>query len=162
MAKRLQILTHPNHILRQKTVDISPSQLKDKIFQTFLDDLTVTMKEADGIGLAAIQTGERASVIVVMMDEGPMHFINPKILSYGKKKKTDTEGCLSVPGLLGLVARATEIRVHALARTGEELRFVAHDYFARVLQHEIDHLNGILYIDRAEKIWDDTERKKNA
>ncbi len=162
MAKKLSIITHPNPILRKKTVDVSVSQLADQTFQAFLDVLSVTMKEADGIGLAAIQTGELVSVAVVMMDEGPMHFINPKIISYSKKKQSEAEACLSVPGVAGTVARATEIRVQALDRKGEELLFVAHDYFARVLQHEIDHLNGILYIDRAEKIWDDAEKKKKA
>lgn len=162
MAKRLPIITHPNPILRKKTEAVSAAQLADPTFQAFLDDMSVTMKEADGIGLAAIQTGALVSVAVVMMEDGPMHFINPKILSYGKKKKTEAEGCLSVPGVAGSVARATEIRVQAMDRTGEELLFVAHDYFARVLQHEIDHLNGILYIDRAEKIWDDTERKRKS
>lgn len=162
MSQRLPILTHPHPILRKKTAAVSLSQLAEPKFQRFLDVLSVTMKESDGIGLAAIQTGELVSVAVVMMDEGPMHFINPQILTYGKKKQVDVEGCLSVPGVEGMVARATEIRVQSLNRKGNTLTFVAHDYFARVLQHEIDHLNGVLYIDRAEKIWSQERKKKRS
>lgn len=159
MAKRLPIITHPNPLLRQKGAVISIEKLKSKQFQSFLDDMSKTMDQADGIGLAATQVGEIVMVCVINMDDGPMHFINPKIISYGKKKEISTEGCLSVPGVAGDVRRATEVTVEALNRFGEELSFTGQDLFARVLQHEIDHLNGILYIDRAERIWEDREKK---
>ena len=160
MAHRLPILTHPDTFLRKKALDVSAAELRDKEFLGFLEDMSKTMLEADGIGLAAIQVGDRRNITVINMDDGPMHFVNPKILQYGKKKDVQTEGCLSVPGLAGDVRRSLEIHVTAIDRRGAALDFTAHDLLARVLQHEIDHLNGILYIDRAEKIWEEKPQKK--
>ncbi len=154
MAKRLSIITHPNPILRQPAKDVPRERLDDGAFQEFLDDMTRTMIEADGIGLAAIQVAVPLNVAVINTENGPLHLVNPRIMNRGKHKETRTEACLSVPGLAGDVRRSTEIRVTALGRDGKALDLDASDLFARVIQHEVDHLNGILYIDRAERIWE--------
>ena len=160
MAKRLPIITSPDPILRKRTEDISATRLEDKAFQAFLDDMTRTMIEADGIGLAAIQVAEQINVAVINTDEGPLHLINPHITGYGKEKEAAVEGCLSVPGVAGTVRRAKRVDVRALDRRGQPLSFSAEDLFARVIQHEVDHLNGILFIDRADRIWQSDGKEK--
>jgi len=113
---------------------------------TLLEDMAETMNHANGVGLAAPQVGvmRRAIVALDLEDEGKLYeLINPKIIK-SSGKETDNEGCLSIPFKRGDVERPTKIVVRALDRHGNEFEFVARDFFARVLCHEIDHLNGIL------------------
>jgi len=115
-----------------------------------LDNLKDTMYDADGVGLAAPQIGISKRVIVVDVGEGPLELINPEITS-ASGQAIDLEGCLSIPGVQEEVARAAEVVVKALDRNGQEIIINAKDLLARALQHEIDHLDGILFIDHLQK-----------
>lgn len=116
-----------------------------------LDNLTDTLYSAKGAGLASPQIGVSKRVVVVDVGEGLYELINPEIIS-SSGKDTDTEGCLSIPGLVGDVTRAATIKVKYLDRQGKEKSVTAKGMLARAMQHEIDHLDGILYIDRAANI----------
>ncbi|MCL2213260.1 MAG: peptide deformylase [Oscillospiraceae bacterium] len=132
-----------NEILR------SPARPVDSVTPriiTLLDDMTETMNTANGVGLAAPQVGVRRRVMVALDtdDENKLYeFINPCIIK-SSGKETDSEGCLSIPGMRGDVERPKKVIVRALNRKGEEFELTARDFFARVICHEIDHLNGIL------------------
>ncbi len=132
-------------ILRKKTRKVG--KINDRII-TLLDDMIETMKDAEGIGLAAPQVGVLRSVIVADIGEGPIELINPQLLE-AKGKETMVEGCLSVPGRAGKVERPCWVRVKGLNKKGEEIILEGEGLLARVLCHEMDHLNGILFIDRS-------------
>jgi len=129
----------------RKVPKITPNILK------LLNNMAETMYKHNGAGLAAPQVGVSKRVIVVDIGEGLVELINPEILSC-RGKEVDTEGCLSIPGIVGDVLRAYSVQVKGLDRAGQECVFEAEGLFARALQHEIDHLDGILYIDKATNI----------
>ena len=116
-----------------------------------LDNMADTLYEAKGAGLAAPQIGISKRVIIVDIGEGLYELVNPQIISTAGQE-TDVEGCLSIPGLIGDVTRAATIKVRYLDRHGKEKNLTAEGLLARDMQHEIDHLEGILYIDRAANI----------
>ncbi len=149
----LNILTSENKKLRQKAKPIAADSL-DKI-QELATNLRETMEKKDGIGLAAPQIGQSVRLICIHQNafSGSEHLllVNPKITFFSKKRIVDEEGCLSVPDFFGLVSRADKIRVNYLDLQGHKLNLKAKGMFARVLQHEIDHLDGILFIDKLEK-----------
>lgn len=116
-----------------------------------LDNMAETMYEANGVGLAAPQVGVSKRVIVADIGEGIIELINPEIVNYCGQE-TDNEGCLSIPGYIGEVTRAYEVEVKGQDRQGQEVRIKAQGLLARVLQHEIDHLEGILFLERADNI----------
>ena len=126
-----------------------------------LDDMLETMREAPGVGLAAPQIGigQRVTVVEYLEDEedpeGPTRvyeLINPDIVK-AKGGEVDQEGCLSLPGLYADVERSTYVLVRAQDRYGKEIRIKAYDYWARIFQHEIDHLHGVMMTDRAERVY---------
>lgn len=119
----------------------------NKAIEKLLDDMADTMYDADGIGLAAVQIGVAKRVVVVDVGDGLVELINPEILEKTGGIVVASEGCLSLPGLSGNVPRAAEIKVRALNRDGETVEFEASDLFARAIQHEVDHLDGILFTD---------------
>ncbi|RKD27837.1 peptide deformylase [Caminicella sporogenes DSM 14501] len=131
-------------ILRKvsKTVD----KIDDKI-KELIDDMAETMYNADGVGLAAPQVGILKRVIVIDIGGGLIELINPEILSE-KGKQIDIEGCLSVPNVTGKVERPERVKVKGLDRNGEEVIIEAKGFLARAFCHEIDHLNGILFVDK--------------
>ncbi|WIF94582.1 peptide deformylase [Caminicella sporogenes] len=131
-------------ILRKvsKTVD----KIDDKI-KELIDDMAETMYNADGVGLAAPQVGILKRVIVIDIGGGLIELINPEILSE-KGKQIDIEGCLSVPNVTGKVERPERVKVKGLDRNGEEVIIEAKGLLARAFCHEIDHLNGILFVDK--------------
>lgn len=156
MAVR-EILTSEHPALRQKAKKIKKV---DASLQKFIDDMIETMEDAPGQGLAAPQLGVSLRVIVIDAkpgedddkDEEPvkLQLINPEIVEQ-RGEVTGEEGCLSIPGYIGIVKRAEFITVKALNRKGKEVKLKASHNLARVLQHEVDHLDGILYTDRLEK-----------
>jgi len=149
-------LGHP--VLRKVTADISVKQLKTPAMQKFIDDMIETMKEYDGVGLAADQVFTSQQVAVLEVADNPRYpnkgkvpltvLVNPKITPLSNEMEEDWEGCLSIPDLRGCVPRHRSIRVQALDRRGKKLDFVAEGFHARVIQHEYDHLNGKVYLDR--------------
>ena len=152
----LEILTYPNPILKQKCLPLSA--VTDEV-RGFLDDMVETMYQNSGIGLAASQVGRliRAIVVDIRQDENGEEgsklykLINPEIIEHDGKIKYE-EGCLSVPGVREDVIRAETIKVKALNETGSPVEINATGLLAICIQHEIDHLNGILFVDRLSRI----------
>lgn len=143
-------------VLRQKAEPVVKVSQKIK---DLLADMAATMYAAPGVGLAAPQIGVNQRVIVVDVGDGLLELVNPVIVKQSGRV-TATEGCLSVPGLVGDVTRAYEVVVRALDKKGRQVEITATDLLARALQHEIDHLDGILFIDKAENIREAAEEKE--
>ena len=152
MAKVLPIYIYPAPVLDQPAKEVSLEDIKKPQFQRLILDMVATMIKKDGIGLAATQVGQNLRLCVINTQDGNLILINPKIIKYSWKKQVSEEGCLSVPGVFGLVKRAWRIQIAALDSKGRKLNFKAEGLFARVVQHELDHLAGILFIKKAKKI----------
>jgi peptide deformylase len=155
------ILRDKSHRVRRVTPDI----------EQLVDDMFETMEEARGVGLAAVQVGVPVRVIVVQipedMEDEPdagttLALVNPELARTSDEMEDGVEGCLSVPGLIGMVPRHTYATVKGLDMQGKKVRIRAQGYLARVLQHEIDHLNGVLFIDHAGEIWTVQEGEEEA
>jgi len=137
-----------DEVLREKAKpvkEITPSILK------LLDNMADSMYAAKGVVLAAPQIGVSKRVIVIDVGEGLVELINPEILE-ASGQVVDTEGCLSVPGMIGEVARADRLVVRGLNRKGEQVVYRVNGFMARAFQHEIDHLEGIVFVDRASNL----------
>lgn len=139
----LTILTAENPTLRKKSKEITKISKRMKILAK---NMLETLYDAPGVGLAAPQVGVLERIIVVDVGEGPIVMLNPEIVS-GEGEMRDVEGCLSVPGRNEYITRAQNIVVTGLDLNGKKVRRDASGLLARVFQHEIDHLNGILFID---------------
>ena len=145
----IPIHTLPDPILRQKARRVKSI---DKSIEKLIDDMVETMHSASGVGLAAPQVGVPLRVIVIgIPDEEEIALINPQILRRTGERLVN-EGCLSVPGYIAQVQRAEQVRVKGLDRSGKEIRLRANDLLAQALEHEIDHLNGVLYVDYLESM----------
>jgi peptide deformylase len=154
-----EIVSLPNPVLRRKARKVSDF---GPALQTLIDDMVETMRQAPGVGLAAPQVGESQRVIVVEFhvneedEESPLKLytvVNPEITRTSEETLTGTEGCLSVPGMLGDVERAEAVTIKGQNRRGQPMTIKVKGWMARIFQHEIDHLDGVLFVDRAEKIW---------
>ncbi len=148
----LKIAKLGNPILRQVAQPVPVEELGSRAFQEFVDDMFETMNGADGIGLAGPQV-YRSQQVLVLGYPGENGFpetvlVNPKILHYGPELSESWEGCLSVPGLRGCVPRFTAIRLRAYDRRGTRVDLVTEGFHARVIQHECDHLQGKVFVDR--------------
>ena len=117
---------------------------------TLIDDMLETMKEADGVGLAAPQVGILKRVVVIDVGDGPIELVNPEIIET-EGEDSQPEGCLSVPGVLGEVPRPKRVKLRAQDRWGKTFEIEGEDLLARAFCHEIDHLDGILFIDKVTK-----------
>jgi peptide deformylase len=157
------IVTLPDPVLRRKARVITTF---DKQLQTVIDDMIETMREAPGVGLAAPQVGISERLIVVeyyenaeaeeIEDEARKKvwvMINPEIIKTSEEKVLGVEGCLSIPNLVGEVERHETIQIKALNRRGQAMRLKVQGWLARIFQHEIDHLNGVVFTDLATKVW---------
>lgn len=133
-------------ILRKKSRPVKA--INDRII-TLLDDMAETMYDAPGVGLAAPQVGVLRRVVVIDIGEGLIELINPEVIERDGEQ-VGAEGCLSVPGLTGIVKRPNSVLIKALNRDGDEIEIRGEDLLARAICHEIDHLDGNLYIDKAE------------
>lgn len=142
---RLPIIKEPDPRLRQKCSKIT--EITPEIKQ-LIKDMAESMKSAEGVGLAAPQVAKNIQLILVSTENGPLALINPQITWKSLRKTIEEEGCLSCPNAYIKVKRAKIIYVKCLNEQGRAVSFRAQDFFARVLQHEIDHLNGILIIDK--------------
>lgn len=169
MYMNLPIITHPNDaMLRKKTTEVPLSALQTDTTRELIANMKDTMHAANGIGIAAPQVNASVRICILNKEAFPKRFklnghlveqdialINPTWERLSRKHDTDIEGCLSIPGKLGRVKRWKDIMVRTQLETGELIQFEAHGYLARVIQHEVDHLDGVLYIDRTEDVWDD-------
>jgi peptide deformylase len=144
---------HP--VLRGKARALDRAEIRSAAVQKLIDDMLDTMSEYHGVGLAAPQVHEGLRVFVAALDakegeadDDPLAIINPEITVVGTDVVEDWEGCLSIPDIRGRVPRAREIKVRAFDRKGDRIEIHAHDFPARVIQHETDHLDGVLFFDR--------------
>ncbi len=154
-----KIVTIPEPVLRRKArkvTDFGPD------LQILIDDMVDTMREAPGVGLAAPQIDVPLRVVVVEYgdeedEDAPLKLytvVNPEIVRFDQEAEVGTEGCLSIPGYVGDVERFTGITLKGLNRRGQPVKIKAKGWLARIFQHEVDHLDGVLFIDRAEKVWE--------
>ncbi|HWM91464.1 MAG TPA: peptide deformylase [Thermoanaerobaculia bacterium] len=147
-------LGHP--ALRKPAQPAAPERIREAELQQLIEDMVETMREAAGVGLAAPQIGIELQVFIYAAEghperhpDIPLHVvINPMITPHHRELVYDWEGCLSIPDLRGMVPRQLAVRVQGLDRDGRRLDYVASDFEARIVQHEYDHLNGIVFLDR--------------
>jgi len=166
MALR-EIITLPHPTLRRKAhkvTDFGPE------LQTLVDDMVETMRQAPGVGLAAPQINVSVRLIVVEFgseedEEAPKKLytvINPEIIRPSPETVLGTEGCLSVPGIVGEVERNESLTVKGFSRRGQPITIKAKGWLARIFQHEIDHLDGVVFVDRATRVWSGQEGQVSA
>jgi peptide deformylase len=149
--KKLKIIEYPNDTLREKTREVKVSELKDSNLAGLILAMAEIMEKEKGVGLAAPQIGSDLRICVLKVDGEILALINPKIKSYSRKKDVFEEGCLSFPGKYFPIERPVKVKVQARNVQGGKIKIKADGFLARVLQHEIDHLDGILVIDRTKK-----------
>jgi peptide deformylase len=147
---------HP--VVRAKARELSDAEIRSPEIQRLIDDMLETMDDHDGAGLAAPQVHESRRIVVYGVEANPRYpdaepvpltiLVNPRLSPVGEEQDEDWEGCLSVPDLRGMVPRYTTMRVEASDRDGRPVRFTATGFHARVVQHECDHLDGRVYLDR--------------
>ena len=149
-ARPIVRLGHP--ALRTPAQPIPPGRIVDAEVQALIDDMVETMREAHGVGLAAPQVGEGWQIFVYQAagpPEIPLHVvINPLVTPQAREMVYDWEGCLSIPDLRGLVPRHPTVRVQGLDREGQPLNYTVAGFEARIVQHEYDHLNAVVFLDR--------------
>ncbi|RLC35306.1 MAG: peptide deformylase [Candidatus Nealsonbacteria bacterium] len=144
MAK-LEVKIYPDPVLRKKAEEVK--ELTEEI-KNLGWDMVETLEVNDGVGLAAPQVGVSKRVIIVQTEKGPVILVNPKIIKKSREKETMEEGCLSLPGIWLKIKRAKKVEAVAIDKEGKKIKINTEGLSARILQHEIDHLNGILIIDR--------------
>lgn len=154
----LQIALLGNPVLRKKVKTVT--NIRDPKIQQLIDDLLVTVMDVNGVGISAPQIYQSLRIFIVASHPNPRYpnaplmkptpIINPKILSHNKKMEKGWEGCLSIPGLRGLIPRYTQVHVEYSDRKGKRMTRTFSDFIARIFQHEYDHLEGILFTDRME------------
>ena len=155
---KLPIVKIGNPVLRRKTSNVPSRELKSKNFPAFLKQMVLTMRRAQGVGLAANQVGDNRRAFVMecrgnkrypRVGSFPLQgYVNARIVKYSKAVEKDWEGCLSIPGFRGIVPRSRWVTFEAQTPGGLKIRKTVRGFEARVVQHEIDHLNGFFYIDR--------------
>ena len=157
-----KIVTLPDPVLKRKAHAVTTF---DKNLKTLIEDMVETMRDAPGVGLAAPQIGLSDRIIVVEyyereedeeIEDAPKKVwavINPEIVNASDEKLMGVEGCLSIPGLVGEVERHAAIQVKGLNKHGKPIKIKAEGWLARIFQHEIDHLNGVRFPDRATRVW---------
>lgn len=151
---KLEIREHPDPILREKSEEIK--EVNDEI-RDLIEDMFETMYANEGVGLSGVQVGVLKRISVVDTGDGRRVFINPKIVRREKNIPSE-EGCLSLPGVLLEIKRAEKITVEALNERGEKFELNADGLLSRCIQHEIDHLDGVLILDRI-SLWDKIKNK---
>jgi peptide deformylase len=149
-------LGHP--VLRQVAQLVPPDEIRSPEVQRFIDDMVETMREYDGAGLAANQVHALRQIAVIEVLANPRYpdappvpltvLINPVVTPLGEETEAGWEGCLSIPDLRGMVPRHRAVRLECYDREAQKVSLIAKDFFARVIQHESDHLNGTVYLDR--------------
>jgi peptide deformylase len=166
----LEIALLPDPVLRRKAKKIT---VFDKDLQVLIDNMVETLHAAPGVGLAAPQVSVSSRLIVVEYGEEDEEgnetkpkklyvVINPEIIQASEEKELGIEGCLSIPNLVGEVERNIKITVKGLNRSGKPVKINAEGWLARIFQHEIDHLEGVIFPDRATRVWKPTKEEEAA
>lgn len=150
MSKILPLVFHPDQRLRELSVEIDQNNIPDLV--SLASDMSETMIVDKGIGLAAPQIGQNIRLIIVNTKSGPQVMFNPKIVKKSIRQEWGEEGCLSIPGVFGNVKRYRTVECSFFDTKGQRQVAEAEGLLARVIQHEIDHLDGILFIDKAKDI----------
>lgn len=145
------IVTHPAPSLHERSIEVPVKEIGTPAFQAYLNKLLKTMEIEDGIGIASPQVGIQKRVIIVSIASGKQILINPEIVKTSESQMETEEGCLSVPTVYGLVTRPRRITVRALDRHARRIEWDLKKLDAIVLQHEVDHVDGILFIDKMTK-----------
>ena len=145
----LEVLKNPNKELRVKSRELSVEEIQSEKIQVLIENIKETMVAENGIGLAAPQIGEHVRLIIVETGKGNTAFFNPRIIKKSERLVDSEEGCLSIPGVYGIVKRHKSIMLEALDRDGKTVKIKTGGLLSFVFQHEIDHLDGILFIDKA-------------
>lgn len=168
MATLLQIAQLGQPVLRNRAKEIT--DVHSPKIQQLIDDLIATVMDVDGVGIAAPQVYESVRVFIVASHPNPRYpkapkmkptaMINPKLVSHSDEKGKDWEGCLSIPGIRGMVPRYTLINVEYTDRKGKLVKRKFKDFIARIFQHELDHLDGIMFLDRLESTKDTISEKE--
>ena len=172
--RKIAQIGHP--VLRQVAREVTREELATPAMQAFIDDLIETMRDADGAGLAAIQVYEPIRICAIEVRDNPRYpykpkipltiLVNPVLTPVGDELYDNNEGCLSVPNLRGVVKRFVHTRVQAWDRTGKPIDEVVHGLKAGTYQHEVDHLNGKVFVDRADPstfaTWTEFDRHHKA
>jgi len=146
----LRIITNPNLILRKKSQPVA--DLNSPEIQQLIPAMLETMLKADGVGLAAPQIGQNIKLVTIQFEGETYIMINPRIIRKSFFKDWGEEGCLSVPGVAGKVNRPRAIKVNFINEKGENQTLAASKMLARIIQHELDHLDGVLFIDKAKQL----------
>lgn len=154
MAKRFVVQTG-DPVLRQRSAEVKSF---NRELCALLDDMKETVRAENGAGLAAPQIGVSQRVVVIDVEEGFFELVNPVIISK-KGSQTGPEGCLSVKGKQGVVTRPEKVKAEYRDRNGKKHKLTAEGFFARAVCHECDHLDGVLYTDIAEELYDLTEEE---
>lgn len=152
MVNILQILKEPNPLLRKKTAEVKEARFGSAGLLELVGAMKETMKAANGVGLAANQVGQDLRLFVAETDGKSYVVANPRIIKTSAKIVLMEEGCLSVPGIWGVVERPESVEVEGQNQFGKKIKIKAKGLLARVFQHEIDHLNGVLFIDKAKQL----------
>lgn len=147
----VEIVKHPSDVLRRKAEAL---RKPNRSARRLLDEMAEAMYEARGVGLAANQVGVAKRLVVIDVGEGLLKLINPEIVRRGDEIVEEVEGCLSIPGMQGKVPRHKSVQMRAMLTDGSTAWYDADGLFARAIQHEIDHLDGVLFIDRATEVWE--------
>ncbi len=150
----------PASVLRKRSLAFNITQLKNGVYDRLFDDLRQTMIAANGIGIAAVQCAKLLRVFLVKIDGYEGIFVNPRMESLSEKTEEAEEGCLSIPGKWGMVPRAVRVKITAYDRRGHSFTLKASGLLAKVLQHESDHLDGKMIIDRAAVLYDREQKYK--
>jgi len=148
----LKIITLPNQNLRKKSAEISAAEMKTREFKSLISSMGKTMVKTDGVGLAAPQIGKNIRLAVINSKDGVFCLINPEFTKKSWAKELAQEGCLSIPGVFGKVKRCKKVSLIYYNQDGKKTKLTAAGMMARVIQHEIDHLDGILFIDKAVEV----------
>lgn len=148
----LKIITNPNPILRKKSVKIDKNKISSRKIKELYLDMEKLMLLKDGVGLAAPQVGKNIRLCVINTSDGPECLINPKITKKSWAKELGEEGCLSFPNIFGKVQRHKKITCEYIGKDKKIIKLDADGLLARVIQHEVDHLDGILFVDKARDV----------
>lgn len=157
-----EIVTIPDPVLRRKAHKVTNF---DKDLQNFISDMVDTLRDAPGVGLAAPQVGVSERIVVVEYGDDEDEsvpkklyaLVNPEIVQASEETETALEACLSIPGLVGEVERFSKITIKGQNKSGKPVKIKVEGWLARIFQHEIDHLDAVLYTDRATRVWQPKE-----